>query len=183
MICSFALTANAQVYTLFDNSFAQSTHLIEIREESNLNQRARSLRDGNYETSGGDRIDFYKWYSPAIPEFHVSLLTQLSRNFGILWGFGTGERADKYTINPSMRIGFVLQNQFRKNQSLTLVGDTYLGGEMNEHSCVADYGDIGGIREVNCRLAASVLTPEETLDYLEYGKRSSSIRISYKLTF
>jgi hypothetical protein len=31
---------------------------------------------------------------------------------------------------------------------------------------VADYGDIGGVQSVNCRLAASELPPQETLKHL-----------------
>ncbi len=30
----------------------------------------------------------------------------------------------------------------------------------------ADYGDIGGVQRVNCRLAATELEPKETLKYL-----------------
>ena len=37
---------------------------------------------------------------------------------------------------------------------------------MKERACTADYGDIGGVEQVNCRLAASEMTPTETLKYL-----------------
>ena len=183
MVGSFVFMANAQTYTLIDNSFAQATHLIEIKTESSLNNRARSLRDVQYETSGGQPVDVYSWYSPKVPEIHVSWITQINRNLGIIWGIGTGERADKYTINPSLRIGFIWGYETAKNQFLSIMADTYVGGEMNEHSCLADYGDIGGIRGVNCRLAATHLSPEETLDYLEHGRQVGSIRVNYKIHF
>ena len=183
MICSFASIANAQVYTLLDNSFEQSTYLVEIKQDSTLNQKARSIRNVAYETADGSQVDLYKWYMPSMPEAHLTWLTQVTRNFGVLWGFGTGEYANKYTIEPSLKIGFVYQRQINKNHSISFMADTYLGGNLKEHTCMADYGEIGGIREVNCRLAASLLTPEETLSYLEQGKQDGSIRFSYKFTF
>ena len=41
-----------------------------------------------------------------------------------------------------------------------------MGGRFKEHSCTADYADLGGLEQVNCRLAATELAPEETLKYL-----------------
>jgi len=43
---------------------------------------------------------------------------------------------------------------------------TRFGGGLKEGTCVADYGDIGGVQSVNCRLAASELPPQETLKHL-----------------
>jgi hypothetical protein len=41
-----------------------------------------------------------------------------------------------------------------------------VAGGLKEKSCTADYGDIGGVQAVNCRLAASTLEPSSTLQYL-----------------
>lgn len=40
------------------------------------------------------------------------------------------------------------------------------GGRLKEKICIADYGDIGGVQRVNCRLEATELEPKETLKYL-----------------
>ena len=39
--------------------------------------------------------------------------------------------------------------------------------------CTADYGAIGGVQAVNCRLAASQLDPAETLRHLEQERDRS----------
>ena len=182
LVCAFGILSscltNAQTYTVIDNTVFQSTHLIEIKSESALNRRVKGLRESSFESASGVRIDFYNWYSPAIPEVHTTWLTQINRTFGVLWGLSTGEHSNKYNINPAVRIGIVYHTQITKNDTFSLVASTHLGGELNEHSCVADYGDIGGIREVNCRLAATTLEPEETLNYLERGTPESTIRIN-----
>jgi hypothetical protein len=54
---------------------------------------------------------------------------------------------------------------------------------MEEKTCVADYGDIGGIQAVNCRLAATALEPAETLQYLYNEKPSSYFRLGYQFNF
>jgi hypothetical protein len=176
-------TAHAQTYTLLDNSFTASTHFIGAKHESVLNWKARSLRDGNYETSGGDLIVFEKWYTPVAPEINITWLTQINKNVGVIWGFGSGEHADKYTIYPSAQIGFAYHKQISKNHSIGVVFNTYVGGEFKEHTCIADYGEIGGIREVNCRLAATTLTPEETLNFLEYAKPPTTVYFNYNYIF
>jgi hypothetical protein len=44
-------------------------------------------------------------------------------------------------------------------------GHYTFSGKLREKSCTADYGEIGGVQEVNCRMAASILPPSETLKY------------------
>jgi hypothetical protein len=179
-ICSSSI---AQIYTISENSFSQATHLVDINLESTLNRRAKSLRDGGFETSAGEQINFYSWYAPRVNEIHITWMTQLTRNFGVIWGIGTGERADKYTIDPSAKLGFVYQAELRKNQLLSVSFIGSVAGDFREHTCMADYGDIGGIHEVNCRLAATEMPPEMTLNYLESGKPDSKFQILYKIVF
>jgi hypothetical protein len=57
-------------------------------------------------------------------------------------------------------------HHFSKSSTLTLNGYYTFGGKLKEKSCTADYGEIGGVQEVNCRLAATELPPAETLKYL-----------------
>ena len=173
-----SLTTNAQIVTVENHSFLGATHFIDARQDTALTARARALREGYFETAGGDAVTFSRWYSTEFREIQISYLTQINHTFGFIWGFGTGETAEKYTIAPSVRLGFVYSSEYSKNNRFSVTASTYLGGELNEHSCVADYGDIGGIREVNCRLAATTLEPEETLNYLERGTPESTIRIN-----
>ena len=72
----------------------------------------------------------------------------------------------KYTIAPSLKLGLVAQIQPASNMVVSFRATTILGGSLNEKSCTADYGDIGGVQRVNCRLAASTLAPQDTLNYL-----------------
>ena len=179
----FCSQANSQVYTLLDNSFSQATYLVDINVDSTLNRRAKLLREGGFETATGEQINFYSWYTPQTNELHISWMTQITRNFGLIWGVGTGERADKYTIDPSLKLGFVYRVEFSKNQWLSLSGTGSIAGDFREHTCMADYGEIGGVREVNCRLAATEMPPEMTLKYLESGKPDSRFQIVYNLVF
>lgn len=61
---------------------------------------------------------------------------------------------------------------------------TLIGGQLRERSCSADYGAFG-VSEVNCRLAASLLPPEETLDYMldMPGWKETRLSINFQLVF
>jgi hypothetical protein len=149
-----------------------------------LSDLAGSLGDGGYELSDGTWVSFRNWYDSDWVDFRVELLTQLSDNFGVLWGASTGEWGEKYTIEPSLRLGFVSQVQPRPNASLSLTVTTTIGGRLFERPCEADYGEIGGIQPVNCRLAASLLQPEETLQYLlNVDPNRFNITLSYAASF
>jgi hypothetical protein len=147
-------------------NFIQSTYLIEMSQGSTLSNMAYSFTDMGFESANGNRIRFGKWYSTKWVDTRLGFLTQLSPEFGVIWGFSTGERAEKYKIDPSLKMGFFYTHQFSRQASFSLSASTILGGRMKERSCSADYGDIGGVQEVNCRLAASTLAPSETLNYL-----------------
>ena len=47
---------------------------------------------------------------------------------------------------------------------------------------MANYGDIGGVQQVNCRLAATELMPETTLSYLLHRAPPSSFALNVKFT-
>jgi hypothetical protein len=93
-------------------------------------------------------------------------MTQLSSETGLIWGVGTGERGVKYRISPSFKLGFIHQARLGRCTTFTLRATTTLGGRLREKACTADYGDIGGVQAVNCRLAASEMEPAETLHHL-----------------
>lgn len=144
----------------------RSTSLIEIRQGTDLSSRMRGLRSQGFESAGGEPVDFSAWYSTRWTDMRVSWLTQLSTSTGLIWGLGTGERGAKYRISPSLKLGLIHQTRIDGRTTLTLRATTTLGGRLREKSCTADYGDIGGVQVVNCRLAASELEPAETLRYL-----------------
>lgn len=114
----------------------------------------------------------------------MDLLTQINENVGVLWGVSTGEWGEKYVIEPSLRLGLIAQVQPKPNAALSLTVTTNLGGRLLEQPCEADYGEIGGIQPVNCRLAASVLEPAETLSYLlDVPPNRFNITLRYAASF
>jgi hypothetical protein len=94
------------------------------------------------------------------------MMTQLTEDFGLLWGGSKGEQGEKYTIEPSLSLGFVAQRRLTPNTALTLTMRTILWGNLSEKTCEADYGDIAGVQTVNCRLAADTMPTDNTLQYL-----------------
>lgn len=143
-----------------------STHLVEISQGSELSKMGSRYRDGGFESAGGQWVSFDKWYRPKWTDTRVTWMTQVSPEFGMLWGFSTGEQAEKYSISPSLKLGVVYQTKLGWNSYFSVRATSVLGGRMKEKTCTANYGDIGGIEQVNCRLAASEMTPAETLKHL-----------------
>jgi hypothetical protein len=144
----------------------RSTSLIEVRQGSDLSGRMRGLKGQGFESASGERVDFAAWYSTNWTDLRVTWMTQLSSETGLIWGLGTGERGAKYRISPSFKLGLIHQARLDRRTTLTLRATTTLGGRLREKPCTADYGDIGGVQSVNCRLAASELEPAETLRQL-----------------
>lgn len=108
-----------------------------------------------------------------------------NQHLGIIWGFSTGEIGGKYSIDPSLKLGLAIHQNFDKSSTISLRATTLLGGNLHESMCVADYGDIGGVQQVNCRLAASQLPPNQTLQYMFNDKpyNQNTIMLEYKKTF
>ncbi len=175
-LCAFlgASPAAAQEWT---------TSLIDIHQGSPLSDRARGLGNGGYELQSGSWVSFSQWYHTNWVDMHVDLITQITENTGILWGFGTGERGDKYSVEPSLKLGFLTQIHPNPNSTLSLSVTSTIGGSLNEKPCVADYGDLGTY-SVNCRLAAGEMAPEETLKYLVNAKpESMHLWLNYRVIF
>ena len=160
----------------------QDTYLLDVYAGSARSDLATGLRSGGYELSGGNAVNFDDWYKPRLPDLTVLLLSELSPNFGISWGLSSGEVAEKYRIDPALHLGFTVQTELFPNATLSLTIQTLLGGRLREKSCTADYEE-EGISEVNCRLAASLMPPEETLDYLLDVAARDEARITLRLSF
>lgn len=142
------------------------TYFLGFKQGSRLSEQVYKLGIGSYELSGGGNVEFRRWYGQKWTDMRVDFMTQLSKGAGLLWGVSTGEWGQKYRIAPGFRVGILLQAEPTPTSSIGISFTTILGGRLREKSCVADYGDIGGVQEVNCRLAASTLQPADTLKYL-----------------
>ncbi len=162
--CS-AQTQPAEIFTFSVPDWLLRSQLTEIVQNNPLSKKASGFRDGHYELSTGDLQRFDDWFHPAFQDMRLSWLLPITPDWGIVWGIGTGERADKYTIAPSIKLGFVMDTPLSHRSRLSLSASTWLGGRMREKPCSAFYAEFGAIKAVNCRLAASLLPPEETLNY------------------
>lgn len=165
--------------------FFTNTYLIDIGQGSQLSQVMRSSQTGGFETANGNWISFKGWYSTNWTDSRLAMMTQLTPWLGLIWGASTGELGEKYTIDPSVKVGLVVRHDFAKNSSLSFKATTILGGSLREKSCIADYGEIGGQQKVNCRLAATPLAPADTLQYLYNMKPLNSyfLSLQYSLSF
>ncbi|MEI8702932.1 MAG: hypothetical protein EOR99_26340 [Mesorhizobium sp.] len=144
----------------------QETSLVGIYQGSELTDAANQLGQGGYALSDGTQVSFDKWYHSSWIDMRFEMLTQLSDDFGLLWGASTGQRAEKVRIQPGVKLGFILQKRPTPSTTLTLTVSSILGGDLTERPCTADYGAVGGFQAVNCRLAASQLPPADTLKYM-----------------
>lgn len=159
----------AENFTLSVPDWLLRSQLTEINQNNPLSKQASGFRDGGYELSTGEFQSFERWYHPTFQDMRLSWLVPITPDWGLVWGVGTGERADKYTIAPSIKLGFVMDTPLSHRSRLSLSASTWLGGRMREKACSAFYAEFGAIKAVNCRLAASLLPPEETLSYLVFA--------------
>lgn len=157
------------------------TYLLDIRQGSALSRQVSQASAQGFELSGGAPVRFDRWYGSAWKDLQLSWMTQWHPQWGLIWGWSTGERGAKYRIDPSVQLGFVFQQPLGRDSSWSLRATTRLGGRLRESACVADYGDIGGVQAVNCRLAASVLPPAQTLRLLWNDPPHD--RVSWRLRF
>lgn len=145
---------------------ASGPHLIGLRQGTELTGKVRALGRQGYELADGQPADVLAWYRPAWTDTELSFMSPLQRDTGLIWGFSTGERGPKYRIDPSVHIGLVHAGRLGPRTRWSIRITTVLGGRLRERACMADYGEIGGVQAVNCRLAASEMQPSETLRYL-----------------
>lgn len=182
-LISAVAQANLVGIDLNNLAHQKTTYLYEVQQGNDLSSVTYSASLGGYELSNGDWVSFRNWYKTDWKNLQLTMLTEMSENLGIIWGFGTGEKGDKYQIDPSLKLGFVYQAPITQRLVFDMNASIIVGGKLSEQSCTADYGAIGGVQQVNCRLAASTLAPEDTLNYLynQYsGERvSAMLRLRY----
>jgi hypothetical protein len=165
--------------------FWDNTYLLNLTLGSSLTEDVEKLSTGGYELADGTPVNFQYWYQRTWTDLHLQMLTQLSPDFGILWGLSAGESGPKYTIYPGVTFGVLWQIFQNGNSNLTLSLSTVRGGNLEELPCFADYGAIGGVQEVNCRLAASPIPPAQTLQYLvrEISPDTGVVSLTYTIRF
>ena len=93
----------------FGRGFLESTYLIEAVQGTEMSRRINDIRYQSYENAYGQKISMYKFYKTNWTDARFNWLTQIDKDYGIIWGFSTGERGRKYNINPSVTIGFLRQ--------------------------------------------------------------------------
>ncbi len=155
-----------QGFKEFVSPSTQKTHLIGVQQGSALSREVSGYRSQQFNLSNGELVRFSHWYKTNWQELQLTWLTQINSQLGLIWGGGTGERGPKYRIDSSLQLGFLFEQPLSNQSAWSLRATTRLGGRLKEKTCSADFGNIGGIQTVNCRLAATHLPPEETLKYL-----------------
>ena len=148
-----------------DDFWAQS-HWINLSKESAQLSTLRNMSRGGYELADGSYFAFKDLYQPKWRNLRLDFMTEVNDELAITWGVSTGAWGRRFAIDPSVKLGFIYQVNTSRFSTITWSGSVVLGGRLREKACIADYGSIGGIVPVNCRLAASFLAPQETLRYL-----------------
>ncbi len=161
----------------------QGTSLLSVTVGSSRSTAARALGRGGYELAGGDFVDFAPWYRSARPDVTVLFLRRMSKDVGLIWGLSTGERAPKYVIQPGIHVGVAFRHEISALGTFSLTAVLPMFGRLRERYCLADYGAIGGVQRVNCRLGADELSPEETLRYLLDLNGTEDARLTLRLSW
>lgn len=93
---------------------------------------------GGYELSGGP-VNIKGWYTPAYVNTRVAYITQVQPKVGLIWGFSAGENAQKYTLDPSLKLGIVFRQKLDRPSFLLLRGGTILAGRLRESAPALAY--------------------------------------------
>lgn len=158
------------------------TTLIDLRRDTPPAFDLQRTRFQGYELADGRFQSFSRWYAGRFAPIRADLITQITPNVALLWGVTTGERGEKYTLQPGVRAGIVTVHALTLRTSLSLTARTTLGGRLKEVPCTADYGEIGGVQRVNCRLAAADIAPEATLTQLWNFAPADQHQLTLRLT-
>lgn len=159
------------------------TSMLDLRRDGAQTRDLLKLtRVGGYELAGGGYQSFSRWYAGQVTPIRADLITQLTPGIGLLWGVTTGDSGEKYKLQPGFRAGLVGVASLSHKTSLSFTARTTFGGRLLEKPCTANYGEIGGVQVVNCRLAASDLAPQDTLAYLWDFAPADQNQLTVRLT-
>jgi hypothetical protein len=182
MLCCLASPVPALACDYGDCSGFPRTTLLEIRREQAPARELEIVKFGGYELADGRYQSFSQWYAGRLTTTRAEFVTQLAPGLALLWGLSTGENREKYRLQPAARIGLLAIQPLGPRASVSLSARTTFAGRLQERPCTADYGAIGGVQRVNCRLAASELVPEDTLKYLWNFRPPDHTQVTLRLT-
>jgi hypothetical protein len=158
------------------------TTLLEIRREQPPVRDLELVKFGGYELADGRFQSFNNWYAGRLVTTRAEFVTQFSPGIALLWGLSTGENREKYQLQPAVRIGILAVRSLGGSTTLSFSARTTFAGRLRERPCTANYGDIGGVQSVNCRLAASEMAPADTLQYLWNFRQPDHTQATIRLT-
>jgi hypothetical protein len=147
----------------------QTTHLIGIQQGSALSQTVSHVRSEVVELGDGKGTLFYlkNKYKTNWQDLQLTFLTEINPNFGLIFGFGTGERGPNYKIEPSLQLGFIHLTQIDKKSNLQTRFSYRFAGKLKEKPCITSRPALNLFNtEENCRLTTSLMPIEETLNFL-----------------
>lgn len=162
--------------------FLEDTRLSNVELGSSFEALILRTSQRSFELESGQTQNFKDWYSSKWKDFSITFENPISQNSWIYWGFSTGETAEKYIISPSIILGLERNWEINNQSFSTVTIKGKLGGNLREKPCMATYSLIDGTTVVNCRLAASILAPSETLKYLWDDEPADRLIISFKYT-
>lgn len=184
LFCSLGLpVALPRTAHAFD--FVDNIRLTSVDHRLNLYEKVQSIMHGRYDLAHGETVELETWYKQKWIDISFEFITDINDRLGFIWGFSTGEWGEKYVIDPSIRLGLATQFRPSAQSAIQFSASWLFKGRLREKPCIADYGEIGGMQTVNCRLAATILEPSETLKYLLRAppKDRFSMGFSYQLIF
>lgn len=150
-------------------------HFVGAVQGGDLSAVVAPRRHESYELQNGQTVDLKRWYQTSWVDVKLTWLSPVTPQWGVLWGFSTGERGPKYRIAPSLQLGALWVHPLERGGRLTFRLSQRWGGRLTERSCQANYGAIGGgLQEVNCRLATNEMPPADTLAFLYREKPADS---------
>lgn len=182
-ICFLCIFGSRPCFAFDPEMFFINTYLLNVQHRTYFRDKVINLQNNGYELADGTGITFKRWYSPKFADMQIDFLTQITPDFGLIWGASSGDYGEKFVIQPSYRLGFVYQTQLSTRTNLSFSFTRQLRGRLQEKPCVADYGSIGGIQNVNCRYAARTLEPSQTLLYLLNEKPPDNVFLSVRFRF
>ena len=166
LFCAFFVYGQPVTAQIAD--LLETATLYDVQLGSNRYGLARSYHSGGYERDNGEFQSFEEWYTPHFPELNFKFSSPLTDKMNLIWGISTGSSGEKFRLQPGLWVGFQYASEIRSDVFFILSAETLLGGRLTEKKCEALYKGLWTYN-VNCRLAASKLRPEDTLQYLFHG--------------
>jgi hypothetical protein len=160
-----------------------NTHILSVQQGSYLSDKMRGITTSGFELQNGNWQSFDKFYRVKWTDTSIKLLTQATPKLGIIWGLSTGEQSKRHQIDPSLTLGFHYLHPVSRQSYFTTNFQYKFGGHLRESACVADYGEVMGTHQVNCRLAHTMLSPQETLAYLMREKPMDQLNLQIKWSY